>query len=78
MDEPKVDNTLPFKDGQAIAQGHGIETVAGEVNVPHEGNICWTIQGQWYDRDTGVEMVRINEEMMTVKEFYCRRVDGRL
>ena len=66
---------FPLKDGDIITTlRHGMDTIAGEIALPHKEPICWTLHGEWYRRSDGEEMTAYNGEVMTLKEFYSNGV----
>lgn len=73
------DFTLPLTDGQTgcFSIQHGLETVAGEIKVPHTEPICWTFQGNWYRRSDAEPMTNgPDNTVITVKKFYEMRRRG--
>ena len=63
---------FPLKDGDKVClrYKHGVETIAGEIAVPHDEPICWTLQGNWYRRSDGEEMTDGSGKVTNVSNFY--------
>lgn len=77
--EVELNTSFPLKDGQTgcFSIAHGIETVAGEIRVPHDEPVCWTYQGNWYRRRDGEPMTGAIGKVITAKEFFKMRWEGK-
>jgi hypothetical protein len=74
----KEGTKFPLKDGQVVETGYGTEKVMGEIKWEYKEPVCWTLQGNWYRRSDGVQMSAWNGEVMTVRELFKRRRQGKI